>query len=528
MIYVAFRFEVGYAVGAIVATLHDVFITVGVYVLLGGQFTSPMVAAVLMIIGYSLNDTVIVFDRVREELKLNPHLKLVQVLDLAVNKTFARTTMTSMTVFLCLVCALSLWRRRGARVRARVHDRYRHRHGLLHLHRQPGLLLVAQRRPPPRRGARICPQVRVGQFDPRRGQSEIFGRDGFLAVPLRFYPVIRWNSPTPPTEAATALAEALSISPVLASLLVNRGQLDAATAAEFLRPSLASLADPFHVPHVEAAAKVLDRSITAGHKIVVFGDYDVDGVTSTALLVSILRAFGNEPLYAVPRRLEEGYGLSRAAIERVLADGVPGLFIALDCGTNAVEEVALLRQRGCQVIIVDHHRAKTGLPTDCLLVNPYVHEHAAAPWSHLCTVGLVFKLAHGFLKLRRAAGDARAVALKLAASARPRGPWHGGRPRPPLTGENRILARHGMKSLEKCDRPGLRALFSVSGLQPGQAIAAADISYRLGPRINASGRLADAALPVELLWLPNYETCRQRRRPPSTPSTANASKLSVK
>jgi SecD/SecF fusion protein len=100
MIYVAFRFEVGYAVGAIVATLHDGIITVGVYVLLGGQFSSSMVAAVLMIIGYSLNDTVIVFDRVREELKLNPHLKLVQVLDLAVNKTFSRTTMTSLTVFL--------------------------------------------------------------------------------------------------------------------------------------------------------------------------------------------------------------------------------------------------------------------------------------------------------------------------------------------------------------------------------------------------------------------------------------------
>jgi len=100
MIYVAFRFEVGYAIGAVVATLHDVIITVGLYVLFGGQFTSPMVAAVLMIIGYSLNDTVIVFDRVREELKLNPTLKLVQVLDLAVNKTFARTTMTSLTVFL--------------------------------------------------------------------------------------------------------------------------------------------------------------------------------------------------------------------------------------------------------------------------------------------------------------------------------------------------------------------------------------------------------------------------------------------
>jgi single-stranded-DNA-specific exonuclease len=323
-----------------------------------------------------------------------------------------------------------------------------------------------------------------------------------------FNPVPRWNCQPPPPAAADTLARVLGLSPLLAGLLAGRGLADPAAVEAYLRPRLGSIEDPFRIPNLEAAAKLIDETVAANRGIAVFGDYDVDGVTSTALLVGVLRAFGTAPRYAVPRRLEEGYGLSRAAIERVLADGVPGLFIALDCGTNAIAEVALLRERGCQVIIIDHHRSKAELPADCLLVNPHVHEVPGAPWSQLCTVGLVFKLAHGFLKLRRAADDPRALALKLA-DALDLVALGTVADLVPLAGENRILARHGMKVLEKCARPGLRALFAVSGLQPGQPLAAADISYRLGPRINASGRLADAALPVELLLTAELDLCRQ-------------------
>jgi single-stranded-DNA-specific exonuclease len=217
----------------------------------------------------------------------------------------------------------------------------------------------------------------------------------------------------------------------------------------------------------------------------------------------------------VPRRAEDGYGLSRSAIDRALEQGLPQLFIALDCGTNSHEEVAYLRGRGIDVIVVDHHRSKERVLQEGILINPHVHEEtggADAAWRYLCTAGLVFKLMHGLLKLMREANHPIAFGLKLrdhldlvalgtVADL------------VPLTGENRILARHGLRILADTRRPGLRALMEVSGLKSGQDIMPVDVSYRLGPRINASGRLADAALSVELLVSTDsrfcYETSRQ-------------------
>jgi len=239
----------------------------------------------------------------------------------------------------------------------------------------------------------------------------------------------------------------------------------------------------------------------------VFGDYDVDGVTATALLVSVLRRFGLAPHFIVPRRLEEGYGLSRDAIERALIERAPALFVALDCGTNSVVETAFLRSRGCDVIIVDHHRSKDALPVDCVLINPHVLGNGDGGGSELCTVGLVFKLVHGLLKLRRDAGDERAFAIKLkdyldlvamgtVADL------------VPLNRENRILARHGLQILGRTARPGLRSLMEVSGMSLEDEPRPVDVSFRIGPRINASGRLADAAVSVELLLSEDANFCR--------------------
>jgi single-stranded-DNA-specific exonuclease len=241
---------------------------------------------------------------------------------------------------------------------------------------------------------------------------------------------------------------------------------------------------------------------------VVLGDYDVDGVTSTALLVSVLRRLGASPRFVVPRRSEDGYGLSRSAIDRALEQGRPDLFVALDCGTNSREETAWLRAQGIDVIVVDHHRAKEGL-AEGLLVNPHVPESdGAGGMRDLCAVGLVFKLVHGLLKHLRARGNATAadirlrdyldlVAMGTVADL------------VPLRGENRILARHGLRLLQESPRPGVRALMDVAGIKPGQDIRPVDIAYRLGPRINASGRLGDAAISVELLLSEDPAFCAE-------------------
>lgn len=319
---------------------------------------------------------------------------------------------------------------------------------------------------------------------------------------------MEWRYDPLPRDRIRALARDLGVSDVLAELLLRVPVGSADEAREFLDPRLASLRDPFCLTGLAAAVERLSRAIDRGETVTVFGDYDVDGVTATALLVSILRRFGLRPHFVVPRRLEEGYGLSRDAIERALEGRIPALFIALDCGTNSVEEAALLRQRGCDVIIVDHHRSKASVPGDCVLINPHVHDDHEGGMNELCTVGLVFKLAHGLLKLRREMGDERAFAIRLkeyldlvamgtVADL------------VPMRRENRILARHGLQILGRTTRPGLRSLMEVAGMELGEEPRPVDVSFRLGPRINASGRLADAAVSVELLLSEDEAFCRE-------------------
>ncbi len=320
-----------------------------------------------------------------------------------------------------------------------------------------------------------------------------------------------WNSQTCDEALVESFGRELKIAPVTARLLVQRGLGTLEEADLFLRPSLAHLRDPFELAGMAAAVDRVSQAVDNAEDVVVFGDYDVDGVTSTVQLVSLLRTLGLNPRFCVPRRLEEGYGLSREAIDRVVDGAVPALFIALDCGTNAHNSIAYLRELGSDVIVVDHHQSKVTPPEGCVFVNPHVNDPADAPWANLCTAGLVFKLLHGLLKRRREAGDRRVetvrlrdyldlVAMGTVADL------------VPLKGENRILSWFGLRHLSANGRPGVRALAEVSGLDAGQALVSSDISFRLGPRINASGRLADAALPVELLLSEDPAACRRIAR----------------
>ncbi|HUL54413.1 MAG TPA: single-stranded-DNA-specific exonuclease RecJ [Opitutaceae bacterium] len=320
---------------------------------------------------------------------------------------------------------------------------------------------------------------------------------------------MRWiHTPLPAAEVA-AFSRQLGVSPVLAELLRRNGLREPEAAARFLRPALAELQDPFLLVNLDAAVARLKQAIARREVVVVLGDYDVDGVGSTVLLVSILRRFGLDPRFVVPLRLEEGYGLSRGAIDRALEAGRPDLFVALDCGTNSHDELAYLQAQGVDAIVIDHHRSKDKPLGGGILVNPHVHAGPEdAPWRNLCTVGLVFKLVHGLLKQLRADNHPVAYRIKLkeyldlvamgtVADL------------VPLVGENRILSYHGLRILQETQRRGLRALMDVSGLRPGQEIQPVDISFRLGPRINASGRLADAALSVELMLSDDAAFCTE-------------------
>ena len=316
-----------------------------------------------------------------------------------------------------------------------------------------------------------------------------------------------WKTLQADESRTQEICRGLGVSEVLAHLLVLRG-LDPLSAQEYLRPRLEGLQDPFLLNNLKAAAARISEAIDQTQDVAVFGDYDVDGITSTVQMVQTLRSFGLDPRFYVPRRMEEGYGLSPEAIDRVLEQGQPDLFVVLDCGTNALEPVARLTGLGIDVVIVDHHQAKEGIPGSSILVNPHAAPEDSDQARDLCTAGLVFKLVHGLVKLRRDQGDARAeafqlkelldlVALGTVADL------------VPLSGENRIYSWYGLRHMQARKRCGLRALAEVGGIAPDQAISGAELSYRLGPRINASGRLADASLPVELLLCEEESPCRR-------------------
>ena len=304
----------------------------------------------------------------------------------------------------------------------------------------------------------------------------------------------RWSLPqAPPSGLAASLAAAVGVSPLLAQCLVNRGILEPDQAARFLRPRLKDLSDPLLLPNMAAAAQRLLLARRRGEPLVLFGDYDVDGVTSTALLLETLRALGWTVNYYLPRRMEEGYGLSREAAEHCLQKHPAPLLLAVDCGSTAADTIAWLGEKGTGVIVLDHHQVSAPPPPAVALVNPRL---ADPPGSEYCSAGLAFKLAHALVKQLREAGDPVAVkydvrqhldlvALGTIADL------------VPLTGENRILAGAGLERLTLTRRPGLMALKSAA--QCPSPIGSYEVGFQLAPRLNAAGRLEDAEEALRLL-----------------------------
>jgi single-stranded-DNA-specific exonuclease len=281
--------------------------------------------------------------------------------------------------------------------------------------------------------------------------------------------------------AARTLVDALGVSPVLAQVLVRRGLGDPEAARAFLAAE--DRHDPLAWAGMAEAVDVIRRHVAAGTRITVHGDYDVDGVCSTTILVRALRALGADVDWFLPGRIDDGYGLSGATVERLAARGT-GLLLTADCAITAVEEVAAARAAGLDVVVTDHHAPRAdGARPDAPTVHPALGGY---PCPELCAAGVAHKVVEALAGPVAAAADLELVALATVCDV------------VPLRGENRRLVREGLRALAATRRPGLRALMAVSRVDPGQLDASA-LGFRLGPRINAAGRLHRADAGVELL-----------------------------
>ncbi|MCD7710712.1 MAG: single-stranded-DNA-specific exonuclease RecJ, partial [Porphyromonadaceae bacterium] len=286
------------------------------------------------------------------------------------------------------------------------------------------------------------------------------------------------------------LAETLSISPSICRLLVQRGITTEEQAKKFFRPQLSDLYDPFLLKDMDKAVTRLNRAIGGKEKILIYGDYDVDGTTAVALVYKFLNHFYSDIDYYIPDRYDEGYGISIKGIDYAADNGFT-LIVALDCGIKAVEKVAYAKERGVDFIICDHHVPDDQLP-QAVAVLDAKRSDDTYPYSHLSGCGVGFKFMEGFARNNSINIDRYLfplldlVAVSIASDI------------VPITGENRILAYHGLKRLNTNPCLGLQGILNVCGLR-GKEVSISDIVFKIGPRINASGRMQSGREAVELL-----------------------------
>ena len=302
----------------------------------------------------------------------------------------------------------------------------------------------------------------------------------------------KWNYETPtPEQKSTAeeLAEKIGISPILTQLLVSRGITTESAAKRFFRPQLADLINPFLMKDMDVAVDRLNDAMGRKERILVYGDYDVDGCTAVALVYKFLQQFYSNIDYYIPDRYEEGYGVSHKGIDYAKETGVK-LIIILDCGIKAIEEVRYAKSLGIDFIICDHHVPDEVMPPAVAILNPKRPDDSY-PFKHLCGCGVGFKFMQAFAKnngipFSRLIPLLDFCAVSIAADI------------VPVVDENRILAFHGLKQLNQNPSLGLKAIIDICGLN-GRELSMSDIVFKIGPRINASGRMENGKESVDLL-----------------------------
>ncbi len=307
----------------------------------------------------------------------------------------------------------------------------------------------------------------------------------------------RWHIRPHDRAAVARLEREAGVPSIVAALLVARGVTDPADVKAFLDGTLADLRDPETLPGVPEAADRILAATRAGRRIVVYGDYDADGMCATAILMSCLEALDAQAAWYVPDRFEEGYGLNAAAIETLAAGGA-GLVVTVDCGIASVAEANRARELGLELIVTDHHSLADALPAADVLVHPRL-PGTAYPFGELCGAGVALKLAWAIAT--RAAGAKRVTPRLREVLLRGIGLAALGTVADvvPLLDENRIFVRHGLECLRQRGGPGIARLIELAGLAEKSALDAEDVAFRLAPRLNAAGRLGQAARGIELL-----------------------------
>jgi single-stranded-DNA-specific exonuclease len=301
-----------------------------------------------------------------------------------------------------------------------------------------------------------------------------------------------WEDVPADGRRVTEASAALGVPVVIAQLLAQRGLSDPAEAERFLRPSLAHLHDPFRLEGMAAAVDRVIGAIDRGERIAVHGDYDVDGVTATAIVQRAIEMLGGHVEHFVPNRLRDGYGLQPATIERLASAGSQ-LVISVDCGIRAGDAAERARDLGVDLIITDHHEPEATLPRALAVLNPK-RADGAYPDKHLSGAGVALKLVQGLLSRAGRSADVLPHFVKIAALGTLADVV-------PLVGENRVIARCGLDALSRGPHaPGLEALLQETGLS-GRALDSYHVGFMLGPRINAAGRMQSADLAVDLLLL---------------------------
>jgi len=309
--------------------------------------------------------------------------------------------------------------------------------------------------------------------------------------------VKRWRIHSHDPDRIAALQRAAGIPAVVAQLLICRGITDPVRARQFLDPKLTHLRDPEHLPGCSAAAERIHRAISAGRRIVIYGDYDVDGMTGTAILHQCIRMLGGDVGYYVPHRIDEGYGLNHEAIRSRAEQGVK-LLVTVDCGIASLDEAVTAKECGLELIVTDHHQPGCPLPDAAQIVHPALPGHNY-PFHGLSGAGVALKLAwaicqqaSGAKKVGQRMRNFLLQAVGLAALGTVADVV-------PLVDENRVLVRHGLGSIKAEPGVGLQALVDVAKLGDKPQLSAEDVAFSLAPRLNAAGRLGQAQLAVELL-----------------------------